>query len=350
MKDLRNKISKEKLLERKAAETIKRRTISFYKYARIENPKEFRDNLFENLEKLGVLGRIYVAFEGINAQVSVPEENFEKFRNFLDEFPFLENVRLNQALADEENSFWKLIIRTRPKIVADGIDDENFTLENRGEYLKPEEFNRLTENPETVVVDMRNFYEFEVGHFENAREIPADTFREQLPLAAEMLAGEKEKPIVMYCTGGIRCEKASAYLRSRGFKEVYHLEGGIIEYVREVKSKNLENKFRGKNFVFDARMSERVTEDVLSKCHQCGAPFDTHRNCANLGCHLLFIQCENCFEKFEGCCTPECLEIFKLPEAEQKEIRRRQKSLETDKNLFCNSRERRQKIKKESDT
>ncbi|MDQ3636136.1 MAG: rhodanese-related sulfurtransferase, partial [Acidobacteriota bacterium] len=260
MSDLINIKSTDELKDNLQKEKENRRTISFYKYHKIENPQEFRDELFKSLSELNVFGRIYVADEGINAQISVPEKDLQKFVDYLFTYDFLQYIRLNIALEDDGKSFWKLIIRVRRKIVADGIEDKNFSVENKGEYLNAEEFNKLTENPETVVVDMRNFYEYEVGHFENAKEIPADTFREQLPLAAEILVDKQHKPIIMYCTGGIRCEKASAYLRYRGFKKVYHLEGGIIEYIRKVKENNLKNKFKGKNFVFDARMGERITE------------------------------------------------------------------------------------------
>ncbi len=338
MKELRNLTSQEELKKRLENENEARTTVSFYKYHPVENPKIFRDELFENLENLGVLGRIYVAGEGINAQISVPEKNFQKFKDYLYSIDFLCGVRLNIAVEDDGKSFWVLHIRVRNKIVADGIDDETFDMQNRGEYLTAEEFNKLTENPETVVVDMRNYYEYEVGHFENALEVSSDTFREQLPMAVGMLEDKKDRNIIMYCTGGIRCEKASAYLKHNGFTKVFHLEGGIIEYVHQVKEKNLENKFKGKNFVFDNRLAEQISDEIISNCHQCGEKCDTHRNCQNSGCHLLFIQCENCMEKFEGCCSGRCIEIKKLPENEQKELRRRQKANGT----FNNSRVRRQ--------
>jgi UPF0176 protein len=344
MSELINLESTEKLKKKLENENEKRMTVSFYKYHSIPAPKQFRDELFENLSNLNVFGRIFVAGEGINAQVSIPLKNFNAFREFIETYDFLKNIRLNIALEDDGKSFWKLIVRVRSKIVADGIEDENFSVENKGQYLNAREFNELTKNPETILVDMRNFYEYEVGHFENAREIPADTFREQLPLAVKILEEKKENPIVMYCTGGIRCEKASAYLKFKGFKDVFHLEGGIIEYVREVKEKNLENKFKGKNFVFDARMGERITDDILSRCHQCGESCDAHHNCENLGCHLLFIQCEKCFREFEGCCSEECQKIIKMPEEKQKEIRRQTKEKPE---VFCNSQKRRElKLKK----
>jgi UPF0176 protein len=200
-------------------------------------------------------------------------------------------------------------------------------MQRRGKYLNAEQFNELTENPETVVVDMRNYYEYEVGHFENALEVRSDTFRDQLPMAAEMLGDKKEAPVIMYCTGGIRCEKASAYLLHKGFKHVFHLEGGIIEYTRQVKESGLKNKFRGKNFVFDNRLSEQISDEIISHCHQCGEKSDTHRNCENEACHLLFIQCDACREKFVGCCCEECAEISRLPIEKQKELRRGQKTI-----------------------
>ncbi|MDQ3130367.1 MAG: rhodanese-related sulfurtransferase, partial [Acidobacteriota bacterium] len=299
-----------------------RTTVSFYKYFPIEEPQNFRDEIYKNLEKLGVLGRIYVAPEGINAQISVPEKNFQDFKDYLYSIIFLDGVRLNIAVDDDGKSFWVLHIRVRKKIVADGIDDPTFSMTRRGAYLNAEEFNELTENSETVIVDMRNYYEYEVGHFENALEVSSDTFREQLPMAVEMLEEQKDKNIIMYCTGGIRCEKASAYLLHNGFTNVYHLEGGIIEYVHQVKKQGLENKFKGVNFVFDNRLGEQITDEIISHCHQCGEKSAAHHNCENAACHLLFIQCDDCREKFNGCCGEECQKINNLPPEEQKELRR----------------------------
>jgi UPF0176 protein len=324
--ELRNLTSQAKLKQQILADNTPRTTISFYQYHKIENPNDFRDELFKNFDKLGVLGRIYVAHEGINAQLSVPTANFENFKNYLYSIDFLNGIRLNIAVDDDGKSFWVLNIKVREKIVADGIEDPSFSMENRGDYVNAKEFNELTENPETVVVDMRNYYEFEVGHFDNAIEIPADTFREQLPMSAEMLEDKKDTPIVMYCTGGIRCEKASAYLKHQGFTKVFHLEGGIIEYTRKTKEFGIENKFKGKNFVFDGRLSERISDDVLSKCHQCGNASDTHTNCENRACHLLFIQCNDCKAKFDGCCGDECQKINALPIETQKELRKGQPS------------------------
>ncbi|MGB3775375.1 MAG: rhodanese-related sulfurtransferase [Leeuwenhoekiella sp.] len=300
-----------------------RLTLSFYQYAKIGNPELFRNHLFVHWDALEILGRIYVAHEGINAQLSVPARYFTAFKEFLDGIYFLENVRLNIAIEHDVKSFLKLKIKIRNKIVADGLEDETFDVTNKGIHVDAKTFNELIEDKDTVLVDMRNHYESEIGHFKNAVTPDVDTFRDSLDLIEEDLKDHKEdKKLVMYCTGGIRCEKASAYYKHKGFKQVYQLEGGIIEYARQVKQQQLENKFRGKNFVFDHRRGERITEEIISHCHQCGKPCDTHVNCANEACHLLFLQCEECAAAMNGCCSQECAEVVSLPEEEQKKLRK----------------------------
>lgn len=343
MKSLHNRVSRKELKERILNDPTPRTTISFYQYFFIEDPASFRDSLYLKFSALGVLGRIYIASEGINAQINIPTANLDLFRQELNGIPGLENLRLNIAVDDNGKSFFVLDIKVRRRIVADGIHDPGFDMRHKGKYVNAEEFNRLTEDPNTIVIDMRNHYEFEVGHFDKAIEIPSDTFREQLPMAVEMMKENREKNIIMYCTGGIRCEKASAYMKHKGFKNVFHLEGGIIHYTRQAKEKGLKNKFIGKNFVFDDRLGERISEDIIAHCHQCGKPCDTHVNCANNACHLLFIQCEECRVKYEGCCSQECQEFIHLPMEEQKE---RRKGLDKGRNIFNKSKERKN-IRKE---
>lgn len=300
-----------------------RLTISFYKYAHIGNTEIFRNHLFIHWNELDVLGRIYVAHEGINAQLSVPADAFKTFKAHLDSIFFLENVRLNIAIEQDNKSFLKLKVKIRNKIVADGLNDATFDVTNKGIHVDAEKFNQLIDDPDTMLVDMRNHYESEIGHFKNAITPDVDTFRDSLDIIEKDLANHKEdKKLVMYCTGGIRCEKASAYYKHKGFQQVYQLEGGIIEYARQVESKNLENKFMGKNFVFDHRRGERISEDVIAQCHQCGEPCDEHVNCANEACHLLFIQCESCAEKMDSCCSNSCKDIHALPYEEQKKLRK----------------------------
>ena len=300
-----------------------RLTLSFYAYAKIGNPELFRNHLFIAWDQMGVLGRIYVAHEGINAQLSVPAQNFDTFKKFLDEIYFLENVRLNIAIEHDAKAFLKLKVKVRNKIVSDGLNDASFDVTNRGIHVDAEKFNVLLEDPDTVLVDMRNHYESEIGHFRGAITPDVDTFRDSLPIIEEDLKDYKEdKNLVMYCTGGIRCEKASAYYKHKGFKKVFQLEGGIIEYARQVEKQKLENKFIGKNFVFDHRRSERLSDDSIAHCHQCGKLYDSHVNCANEACHLLFIQCEDCAMEMNNCCSEDCMKIASLPYEEQKELRK----------------------------
>lgn len=315
-----NRINRKELKMRMAQSDEKRITISFYRYFAIQKPEVYRNELFKTLSNFGVYGRIYVAAEGINAQISVPETQFEGFKNWLDASNNLTNLRLNIAVEDDGKSFFALTIKVRPKIVADGIDDPDFDPSNCGEHLNAERFNEIAENPETVIVDMRNHYESEVGHFKNAICPDVTTFRESLPDIADMLKGKENAQILMYCTGGIRCEKASAYMKYRGFNKVAQLDGGIIEYARQVQQKGLENKFVGKNFVFDERLGERISSDIISNCHQCGQPCDTHVNCANDHCHLLFIQCENCKNAYESTCSVKCRDFNRLPPEERKTV------------------------------
>ncbi|MFZ9661463.1 MAG: rhodanese-related sulfurtransferase [Chitinophagaceae bacterium] len=334
---LHNRVSRKELKEKLLQDPTPRTTISFYNYTQIDDPNSFRDQLYLQLKEFGVLGRIYVSQEGINAQISLPSVNLDGFKNFIHGLKGFEKLRLNIAIDDDGKSFFVLDIKVRNKIVADGIDDPLFNMRNKGRYVNALEFNKLTEDPETVVIDMRNHYEYEVGHFKNAIEIPSDTFREQLPMAVEMMKNDLKKNIIMYCTGGIRCEKASAWMLHNGFKNVFHVEGGIINYAREAKELGIENKFIGKNFVFDERLGERISQDIIAKCHQCGKPCDDHVNCSNSACHLLFIQCEECKQKFEGCCSTECQDFIHLPEEIQKVKR---KGVSKGANIFNKSKKR----------
>ncbi|MBK7885326.1 MAG: rhodanese-related sulfurtransferase [Chitinophagaceae bacterium] len=334
---LHNRVSQAELKKLLNEEKEHRTTISFYHYFSITDPKQLRDDLYKSLHALKVFGRIYVAHEGINAQVSVPESNFIALKKYLYSIEALNNIRLNIAVDDDGKSFWVLKIKVREKIVADGITDPGFSMDKKGRYVNAVQMNALLKDENTIVIDMRNHYEYEVGHFVKAIEVPSDTFREQLPMAVEMMKDKKDKNIIMYCTGGIRCEKASAYMMHHGFNNVFDLEGGIINYAREAKEKGLQSEFIGKNFVFDDRRGERITEHVIAKCHQCGNTSDTHINCNNDGCHLLFIQCKACAEKYDGCCSEECRQIFNLPLEQQKELR---KGIDKGNMIFNKSKQR----------
>lgn len=314
---LHNKYSKQDLLKILHSEGFQRKTLSFYRYVILDNPQDFRDLLYHHLSELGCNGRIYVAHEGINAQINVPEHHVDAFLALLDSTPELKNMPIKWAIEETKTSFLKLIVKVRPKIVADGLPDDEFDVTNVGTHLSPLEFHQLVEDENTIVVDMRNHYESEIGRFKNAWCPDVDTFRDEVQLVVEELKEKKDQKILLYCTGGVRCEKASAYMRHYGFEDVNQLHGGIIAYAEEMKKQGIPSNFIGKNFVFDERMGEAVTNDILAKCHQCGAPCDTHINCANNDCHLLFIQCEACATRYNACCSDECKEVLSLPEAER---------------------------------
>ena len=320
-KQLHNKVNKEILKQQLLGSQEERTTLSFYQYANISNTSFFRDHLYTLLTEIDVYGRIYVASEGINGQISVPNIRMNSLKKCLYDIAFLEGIRLNIAIEDDGKSFYKLDIKIKKKIVADGLNDDAFDVTDRGKHVNAAEFNKLLECEDTLLIDMRNHYESEVGHFEHAICPDVETFRESLPVVEDILDGQYDKNIAMYCTGGIRCEKASAWFKHKGYHNIHQLDGGIIEYSRKVEEQGLENKFKGKNFVFDERLGERISNEVISECHQCGTACDTHVNCINDGCHILFIQCDVCKAKFESTCSMKCRDFIQLPAEERSRLK-----------------------------
>mgnify|MGYP001423831915 FL=1 len=318
MYNKKSKIELKKSLEREQFERI---TCSFYKYIIIDKPESLRDKLYSDLKSLNILGRIYVSKEGINAQISIPDHNVENFKSYIQSIAVFNDIKFKHAV-EEGTSFLKLKILVRDEIVAYKVPQESYDMNNTGVHLKPVDFNRSIKEKDSIVVDMRNYYESEVGRFKDAIIPDAHSSKELLPTVAKVLEGKKDKKVHLYCTGGIRCEKASSYLIKKGFKEVYQLEGGIIQYAHDMKENDLKSEFIGKNFVFDDRMGERVTNDIIGKCHQCKASSDDHKNCKNDACHLLFIQCDKCAEKYNDCCSTACNEFLELDIETQKKLRK----------------------------
>ena len=302
-------------------ESFNRITCSFYKYCFIDNPEGLRNKLYSDLIEQDILGRIYVSKEGINAQISIPEHNVEDFKSYIHSIDVFSDIKFKHAV-EEGTSFLKLKILVRDEIVAYKVPEESYDMNKTGVHLKPVDFNSSIKEKDAIVVDMRNYYESEVGRFKNAIIPDAHFSKELLPKVAEVLEGKEDKKVHLYCTGGIRCEKASSYLIKKGFKEVYQLEGGIIQYAHDMKENDLKSEFIGKNFVFDDRMGERVTNDIIGKCHQCKTPSDDHKNCKNDACHLLFIQCDTCAEKYNDCCSIACNEFLQLDLETQKKLRK----------------------------
>ena len=317
-KYLYNQKNKEQLLQELEKESFKRVTLSFYKYVPLKNIEQLRDFLFLEWNKLKVLGRVYLSKEGINAQVSIPENNLNTFKSSINSKKSFKNAPLKYALQDGI-SFLKLTIKIKDEIVAYKISKSEYDMNNVGEHLNYKEYNKAIDDGATVI-DMRNYYEGEVGKFKNAIIPDVDTSRDLLPEVKKLLKGQEDNKVLLYCTGGIRCEKASAYLIYHGFKDVNQLQGGIIQYANDIRKNNEKSKFIGKNFVFDHRLAEKVTDDIISICHQCKEPSDTHKNCINQACHILFIQCKACSKKYANCCSTDCADFIKLPKEDQKEL------------------------------
>lgn len=316
-----NKLNRAAAEKKISEEKFTRVTLSFYRYIKIEDPKAVRDDLFLTWQDWSILGRIYIAKEGINAQLCVPEHFLGLFKNHLNNYAAFKNIPFKIAIEEARVSFYKLTIKVKKQIVADGLEENEYDVTDIGRHLNAEEWNHAM-NDGAIVVDMRNHYESEIGHFENAICPDAETFREELPMVKKLLDGKEKEKVLLYCTGGIRCEKASSYLKHFGFEDVNQLHGGIINYTHQVEKRNdLNNKFLGKNFVFDDRLSERISNDIISNCHQCGKPCDDHVNCRNLHCNLLFIQCQSCANEHSGCCSPTCLDTISLSDEEQKKLR-----------------------------
>jgi len=303
---LHNRVNRKDLRLRLWKEDFERITLSFYRFVEVADPQVFRDELYLRFHDMQVLGRIYVAPEGINAQLSVPKYRYAEFEAFVRSHPYIGDVLLNRAIEDNGKSFFVLKVMVKNKILSDGLDNKTFNIYDVGQHLDAEQYNRKLAEPSTMVIDLRNCYEHEVGHFVGAELPVVETYKESIPLIVEMIEQQNPDRIMLYCTGGIRCEKFSAYLRHRGFKNVFQLKGGVINYARQVREKGLESKFIGKNFVFDERMGERITPHIIAKCHQCGQPADTHINCAWDPCHKLFIQCNECHSAHQGCCSDQC--------------------------------------------
>ncbi len=322
---LRNNLSATEAKTKLAQEPFSRKTLSFYRYVPIAKPNELRDELYRAWAELSVLGRVYLAEEGINAQISVPEPKLNAFRDHLESVAEFSGIPFKFAIEEPDISFWKLTIKVRKQIVADNLPPHSYDISNVGTHLDAKTFNEEIEKG-AIVVDMRNKYESDIGKFVNAITPKAQTFGEELQEVVRTLAEKKDKKVLLYCTGGIRCEKASAFLKHEGFSDVNQLYGGIINYKHQVEKEGLENKFKGKNFVFDGRMAEKISDDILGKCYTCKSPADRYDNCKSDLCHALFIQCDACRKTMQGTCSEACKKIAELSTDERRAIRKNRKA------------------------
>lgn len=273
----------------------------YYIYTPIEDVVEYRDIHHKFCIENNLLGRIIVAPEGLNGTVSGLKEDCQKYMDWLHADPRFAAIDF-KVEEHETHAFQKLYVRIKKEIVHSELPVN--PLEKTGKHLEPEEFKTLLNDPNVVLVDMRSNYEHSVGKFKGAITFDMENLRE-LPEHIHEIEHLKDKKVITYCTGGIKCEKASAYLISQGFTDVYQLHGGIIKYGLETGGEN----FEGKCYVFDNRLTTEVNKinpKIISKCHICGTASDRMVNCANPECNEHLPICEKCGWEMEGACSEAC--------------------------------------------
>ncbi len=274
---------------------------SFYKYVKIKAPVRFKEKNQEFCKISKLKGKVLIAKEGINGSISGTKEQISRYEKYLLKNDLFNDVKFKHSISDE-HPFKKMIIRVKKEIVT---SDLKVNLKKKGKYISPIELNNIIDNKEDVIIlDARNNYESKIGKFKNAITPNIETFREFKKLKKSLLK-YKDKKIITYCTGGVRCEKASAFLKEIGFKNVFQLEGGILDYINKFPDKY----FEGRCFVFDSRMSIPVSKKSkeISICELCHMPCSSYINCSNQKCDKLFISCKECSKKLKKTCSYLCL-------------------------------------------
>lgn len=280
------------------------RILLYYKFHPIENPEMFCKEHTNTCRKLGIKGRIYIAAEGINGTVAGTYDQMESYKKYLRGIPGFGDTDFKED-AFNRIPFHKLIVKTRPEIVSFKVAAPPDTRTHGGRHLKPDEWRKILESDEDyVLIDVRNNYESRIGHFEGAVSPDVGNFYD-FPQWLDNSSISKDKKVLMYCTGGIRCEKFSALMKSKGYQDVNQLDGGILKYAHEENGAH----FKGKCFVFDDRLAVPVNpeeSEPISTCEITGKPCDTYINCANMECNRLFICSEEGARLMDGCCSEEC--------------------------------------------
>lgn len=276
---------------------------AFYKYTNLENPQEFASQHQAWCREIGLRGRILVASEGINGTVSGTSEQIEQYKQALQDDARFEGIEFKE---DEclMHPFNRMIVKVKPELVR---FEQEVDLADVGTHLSPEEFLTMAQEEDVIVLDARNDYESRVGKFKNAFTPSIKTFRE-FPRVASELRDKKDKKILMYCTGGIRCEKASAFMKKEGFSHVYQLHGGILNFAKHCPN----TLWEGKCFVFDKRLISDVNSDnkPITHCDICATPCDLYKNCRNNACDAFTVTCLECERSYGGCCSKECFTII----------------------------------------
>ncbi len=279
------------------------RVLLFYKYINFPEPQKFQQDHLRFCEKNDILGRVWISTEGINATVSGTVDNIKKYKAEIKKYPKFTDIWFKEDKHDE-HAFKKIHVRVKQEIVTASFGEVD--LSKTAKRLKPEDLNNFYETgKDFIIVDARNDYESVIGKFKNAITPKMDTFRDW-PAVVEELEEFKNKTVVTYCTGGIRCEKASALLVEKGFKDVYQMDGGIWNYITQHPDKYWE----GSVFVFDERriVTPNTKEEIkhIGKCYYCGEPTSYYINCHNQDCDLLLLTCDKCKVENDYCCSNEC--------------------------------------------
>lgn len=279
------------------------RVLLFYKYINFPEPLKFQQDHLHFCEKNDIMGRVWISTEGINATVSGTIDNIKKYKAEIKKYPEFSDIWFKEDKHDE-HAFKKIHVRVKDEIVTASFGEVD--LSKTAKRLKPEELNKFYETgKDFIIVDARNDYESVIGKFKNAITPKMDSFRDW-PAVVEELEQFKNKTVVTYCTGGIRCEKASAYLVEKGFKDVYQMDGGIWNYITQHPDKYWE----GSVFVFDERriVTPNTKEEIkhIGKCYYCGEPTSYYINCHNQDCDLMLLTCDKCKVENDYCCSNEC--------------------------------------------
>ena len=286
-----------------------RRILLFYKYVTIKNVQEVCDWMKATCDGLGLKGRVILAEEGINGTLAGSPEATITFTKIMEAHPLFKKIDFKDSLESAEHDYFpRLRVVVKEEIARMGVNPREVTVRDGGKHLTPEQVHKLLANkPEDLVIlDGRNYYEARVGRFEGAITPEIQYFRQFPEYIDKNLEQFKDKQVFMYCTGGIRCERASAYLKLKGVaKEVYQLKGGIHRYAEKFPN----GFFRGINYVFDDRIEVRVNNDVLGQCDLCQTPCDTFNNCLNAKCNKHFICCAPCKQAYSDTCSKECQQL-----------------------------------------
>jgi UPF0176 protein len=285
--------------------------LAYYWIGAIENPQEEVARHKEFFASRDFRGRIYISEQGINGQASASCPHAQEYIDWIHSDPRFADMPI-KLTPHQEHAFEKMTVKYRKQLVA--IDCE-VDLSKRGDHVSPEQWKKMLEErgEETLLLDVRNDYEWEVGHFEGAELPTLDTFRRFPDYAKKLKESRDPKttPVMIYCTGGIRCEFYSAVLKQEGFDLVYQLEGGVIQYGTDQGSEH----WQGKLFVFDDRLVVPISEEPttpIAECRHCQTPCDIYYNCANMDCNELFVSCPSCIPLHKGCCCDSCQQEGRL--------------------------------------